>query len=160
MAQLVFSLLPHTEGWWHETKISVLILLCFLMQQCDFIVFTTPLEGRQQWDLCSRNAAFPFIAFQVVFFFVLFSKLAIVFWFRAWRKALAVFVFKWWCFFLVIIQRWLFWGELNNSIWKYEGWPTKLQVGSEAAFSCHQLVHYWIEEKSIALLNLLMLPAL
>lgn len=68
---------------------------------------------RQQWDLCSSSAAFPFIAFKVGGFFVIFSKLAIVLWFRTWINASVIFVFKWWCLFLGIVQRWLFWGELQ-----------------------------------------------
>lgn len=80
----------------------------------NFIVFNEiPQKELQQWDLCSRSVAFPFTAFKVVFYFVLFSKLAIVFWFRTWRNLLVVFVFKCWCFFLGVIQRWVFWGELQ-----------------------------------------------
>lgn len=112
MAQLVLNLLLHTEGKWHETKISGLILLCFLMQQCDFIIFTTTLEGSR--ETCALEVLHLLLLLsKLLSFLCFFSKLAIAFWFRTWANALVVFVFKWWCFFLGIIQRWLFWRELQ-----------------------------------------------
>lgn len=110
---------------------------------------------RQQWDLCSSSAAFPFIAFKVVFYFVSFSKLAIVLWFRTWINASAVFVFKWWCFFLGVTQRWLFWGELPGIIASenMRGDLPNFRWALRLCILLPWLVHDWNEEKSICYLT-------
>lgn len=96
----------------HETKNSVFILLCFLMQQSDSMVLRTTSEGSSEIRT-PIVLHFLLLLSKLFSFLHRFSKLAIVFLFRTWVNTLVVFVFKCWCLFLDINQRWLFWGDLQ-----------------------------------------------